>query len=258
MSDSFTFQIVGALVMICGITLFLVDKREGGNAVKVLGAEVQLSTPSLLVFIVGAALFIFPFTAAFRRQDLQPSPTENATEAQVINSSNEPAAEGISDASAPVRMPEGHGAPRGSATTASKGLPTYQAPPPDSNPTKAAPQPSRSLEVATPIASQKPNAARLARPRDQELWAQLIQSNYPANAARHEQEGRVGVRVDIGLDGKVSACVVSSSSGSADLDAAACEGMKRFARFEPALDKNGDPIASSYGTSIVYRLTESE
>lgn len=96
--------------------------------------------------------------------------------------------------------------------------------------------------------------ARGASPKGQGSWAARIQSNYPTRAAREEREGRVGVRVTIGPDGKVSACSVSSSSGSPDLDEAACDGMTRYARFNPALDDGGNPTSGSYSTAIVYKL----
>ncbi len=64
----------------------------------------------------------------------------------------------------------------------------------------------------------------------------------------------MGVSATIGPDGRVSACSVSASSGSPVLDAAACEGMRRYARFKPALNAAGEPTTDSYSTRIVYRL----
>jgi periplasmic protein TonB len=98
------------------------------------------------------------------------------------------------------------------------------------------------------------NKSRGVSPKGQSGWARRIQDNYPARALRDEREGRVGVRVTIGPDGRVSACSVSSSSGSPDLDAAACEGMQRHARYEPALDAAGNPITASTSTTIVYQI----
>jgi protein TonB len=60
--------------------------------------------------------------------------------------------------------------------------------------------------------------------------------------------------VTINADGRVSACSVTSSSGSSILDRAACNGMQRYARFEPALNAAGNPISASWSTRIVYRL----
>jgi periplasmic protein TonB len=92
------------------------------------------------------------------------------------------------------------------------------------------------------------------RPKGQGAWAARIQENYPSAALRKEIEGTVGVRVTVGPDGRVSACSVTGSSGSGDLDSAACEGMQRYARFDPALDKDGNPTSGSFSTRIVYRI----
>ena len=101
-----------------------------------------------------------------------------------------------------------------------------------------------------PVASK----ARGAKPKGQGSWAARIQDNYPSAALRKEIEGTVGVRVTVGPDGRVSACSVSSGSGSGDLDSAACDGMTRYARFEPALDAGGSPTTGSFSTRIVYKI----
>ena len=117
-------------------------------------------------------------------------------------------------------------------------------PPPAPVFTTAAPAPP------PPVASK----ARIARPKGQGSWAARIQDNYPSAALRKEIEGTVGVRVTIGSDGRVSGCTVSGSSGSGDLDSAACDGMTRYARFEPALDAGGNPTTGSFSTRIVYKI----
>lgn len=131
------------------------------------------------------------------------------------------------------------------------------APPPVQTVVSAPPAPP--VVIAAPAAPPAPpppgpSKARSASPKGQAGWAARIQANYPTRAAREEREGRVGVRVSIGPDGKVSACSVSSSSGSPDLDAAACDGMTRYARFNPALADDGSPTTGSYSTAIVYKL----
>ncbi|KMS55381.1 energy transducer TonB [Novosphingobium barchaimii LL02] len=147
--------------------------------------------------------------------------------------------------------------------------PPIVAPPPPINIAPAPPQvvtvqtpppaPPPMIQTAPPIQAAPPpppgpSKARGVRPKGQAGWAGRIQSNYPTRAAREEREGRVGVRVQIGADGRVSACSVSSSSGSPDLDEAACDGMTRYARFDPALDDGGNPVSSNYSTAIVYKL----
>jgi protein TonB len=99
-----------------------------------------------------------------------------------------------------------------------------------------------------------PSRARGATPDGLSRWSARIQEQYPARAVRDEIEGRVGVRVSVGPNGRVADCSVTSSSGSSILDDAACSGMRSYARFNPALDAAGNPTTGSYTTTIVYQL----
>jgi protein TonB len=128
---------------------------------------------------------------------------------------------------------------------------TTAPPPPPVVIPRAAPPPPPPPPAAPP----PPSQARGATPDGQGRWAARIQENYPARAIRDEVEGRVGVRVTIGTNGRVTACTVTGPSGSADLDRAACEGMERYARYNPALDAAGNPIQGSASTTIVYQLS---
>jgi len=121
---------------------------------------------------------------------------------------------------------------------------TVQAPPP-------APPP---IVLAPPPAAPPPSQARGATPKNQGQWAARIQDNYPGDALRAEKQGRVGVHVTIGPDGRVTSCSVTSSSGTPSLDSAACDGMQRYARYTPALDDAGNPTSGQANTAIVYRL----
>ncbi|GGY99873.1 TonB family protein [Novosphingobium colocasiae] len=129
------------------------------------------------------------------------------------------------------------------------------APPVVQTVTEAPPPPPVLIPTAAPPPPPPaPSKAKGASPKGQAGWASRIQENYPTRAARDNIEGRVGVRVTIGPDGRVSGCSVSSSSGNSDLDSAACDGMTRYARFNPALDDAGSPTSGSYSTAIVYKL----
>jgi periplasmic protein TonB len=99
-----------------------------------------------------------------------------------------------------------------------------------------------------------PSKARGATPDGLARWSARIQENYPPRAVRDEIEGRVGVRVTVGPNGRVADCSVTSPSGSSVLDDAACSGMRSYARFNPALDAAGNPTSGSYTTTIVYDL----
>lgn len=123
--------------------------------------------------------------------------------------------------------------------------------PPPSPPALRIPPPA---PAGPPPAPPAPSKARGARTKNERSWAARIQENYPARALREEIEGTVGVRVTVTPDGRASGCSVTSSSGSDILDSAACAGMERYARFEPALDAAGNPTTGSYSTRITYRL----
>ncbi|WP_425429618.1 energy transducer TonB [Erythrobacter tepidarius] len=123
--------------------------------------------------------------------------------------------------------------------------------PPPSPPALRIPPPA---PAGPPPAPPPPSMARPARTKNERSWAARIQENYPARALREEIEGTVGVRVTVTPDGRATGCTVTSSSGSDILDSAACQGMERYARFEPALDDAGNPTNGSYSTRITYRL----
>ncbi len=127
---------------------------------------------------------------------------------------------------------------------------TVQTPPPP-QPVSVRPTTVAPPGPPTPPA---PSKARGARTKNERSWAARIQENYPPRALREEVEGTVGVRVTVTADGRATGCSVTASSGSDILDAAACAGMERYARFDPALDDAGNPTTGSYTTRITYRL----
>jgi protein TonB len=101
-----------------------------------------------------------------------------------------------------------------------------------------------------------PPAASPPAPRPPTGWpfSLLSDDDYPAAALRAEEEGRVGYRLAIGPDGRVSACTIVQSSGSAALDAATCRIMRARARFAPARDPAGNPVADSRAGRIAWVL----
>jgi protein TonB len=123
--------------------------------------------------------------------------------------------------------------------------------PPPAPPARVIPPPA---PAGPPPAPPAPSQARGARTKNERSWAARIQENYPARALREEIEGTVGVRVSVTPDGRATGCSVTASSGSDILDAAACAGMERYARFDPALDNDGNPTTGSYSTRVTYKL----
>ncbi|MGJ3649973.1 energy transducer TonB [Sphingomonas sp. GlSt437] len=96
---------------------------------------------------------------------------------------------------------------------------------------------------APPPAPPAPHLAKGAQAKGSyQDW--FSQDYYPPAAKKASIEGRVGVLLSIGADGRVSGCRVVSSSGNQDLDDTTCRLAQRFGRFRPAQDDAGNPIAS--------------
>ncbi|URD62093.1 TonB family protein [Sphingomonas sp. KRR8] len=78
--------------------------------------------------------------------------------------------------------------------------------------------------------------------------------DYPQDAIRNEQQGTTSVHLTIGTDGRVSGCDVTGSSGSSSLDQATCRIIRSRARYTPAKDQNGAPIAGTDNARIRWVL----
>lgn len=86
-------------------------------------------------------------------------------------------------------------------------------------------------------------------------WA--TSSDYPAASLRAGVEGTVGFRVATGENGVVTACEITRSSGSAELDEQTCNLVRMRARFKPAKDGMGRSVAGSYSNSIRWVVPKS-
>ena len=96
---------------------------------------------------------------------------------------------------------------------------------------------------------------RIAKPRNSPLgWATT--EDYPGSDLRQGNQGLVRFSLTVGADGKVSACVVTASSGFPGLDAATCDKVSRRARFEPATDGAGAKITGAYAGSVRWVIPE--
>ena len=80
--------------------------------------------------------------------------------------------------------------------------------------------------------------------------------DYPAEARRRNEQGRVQIRLKIDPLGVVRGCSIISSSGSVALDDATCTLAKRRARFVPARDADGRPVWGSWTSAIRWQLTD--
>jgi protein TonB len=101
-----------------------------------------------------------------------------------------------------------------------------------------------------------PPAPKMASPAQERgnsaSW--VTNDDYPSRALREEKEGVTGVSWDITTDGRVANCRVTSSSGSDDLDQAACASITRRGRYKPAVDDAGKPIASTGSRRVRWQI----
>jgi hypothetical protein len=58
----------GALVAVAGLALLYFRKEQGENRIKLFGQEFQISTPALVVFLVGCGIFILPSVIQMQNQ----------------------------------------------------------------------------------------------------------------------------------------------------------------------------------------------
>jgi periplasmic protein TonB len=97
-------------------------------------------------------------------------------------------------------------------------------------------------------------AASPAQPRDMNSWMGRIQNDYPSAALRAEASGTVSFLATVSPNGRALRCQVTGSSGHAALDEAACRGMTRYARFNPAIGEEGNPIEGEWSGTLRYVL----
>jgi protein TonB len=76
--------------------------------------------------------------------------------------------------------------------------------------------------------------------------------DYPESPTRRTDEGRIILSFSITVDGRLTECRVTKSSGSARLDEVPCPLLERRARFSQARDKNGNAIATTGRMSVDF------
>lgn len=79
-----------------------------------------------------------------------------------------------------------------------------------------------------------------------------VQPEYPADAARSQEEGTVLVRVEVDANGTPTDVSVAKRSGSRELDRAALDAVRKW-RFQPAI-KDGRAVASVAEVPVDFSL----
>ena len=119
--------------------------------------------------------------------------------------------------------------------------------------TPVAPPPQITVAPPRPPAPPPPRVVEPARARAN-LASYVSNDDYPDAAIRNEESGTTGFRLDVGPDGRVSNCTVTSSSGSSSLDSTTCRLMRSRARFTPATNSSGAKVSDSVSGRIRWVL----
>ncbi|WP_169053498.1 energy transducer TonB [Alteraurantiacibacter aquimixticola] len=97
---------------------------------------------------------------------------------------------------------------------------------------------------------------RQVEPKDYDGWVHtIVNTGFPRSMIRRGENAIVRVRLIVGTDGRAVSCHIPIAIGHPDFEEAACRTLMDHAKFDPALDANGDPIESYWVTSIAYRTS---
>ena len=97
---------------------------------------------------------------------------------------------------------------------------------------------------------------RLTAPKPKNLSqiALRIQKYYPSKAEQWGIQADLSIRVMVDSEGRATECKITNITLAEDFDDRPCTEFMRVAEFEPARDSHGNPMASYYVSSILYRM----
>jgi len=98
--------------------------------------------------------------------------------------------------------------------------------------------------AAQPAPAQSPVPISNARP----MSGHISDQDYPVRLARRRVHGTTAVKFLVNERGRIAACEVTASSGSAELDAIVCRLLQRRFRFEPARLAGGKRVSQWLGS----------
>ncbi|MEL6876308.1 MAG: energy transducer TonB [Pseudomonadota bacterium] len=84
----------------------------------------------------------------------------------------------------------------------------------------------------------------------------LLASDYPSHSLRLGHQGATTFQIEVLADGKIGDCSILKSSGHKELDQASCRAMTANAKFHPAVDKDGNPVAAPYVSTTTWSIPD--
>ena len=80
--------------------------------------------------------------------------------------------------------------------------------------------------------------------------------DYPRRALQQEREGITRFRVSVGVNGRVTNCQITGSSGHSDLDETTCKLITRRGRFRPATNGDGNEVAGTWRSAVRWEIPQ--
>ena len=82
----------------------------------------------------------------------------------------------------------------------------------------------------------------------------ITADEYPGRSLQREEEGTASYAVEVGTNGRVTECRITSGTGHRLLDEATCDWVKRRARFDAAIDTTGAKVAGTYRGQVTWQI----
>lgn len=102
------------------------------------------------------------------------------------------------------------------------------------------------------VAAHKTLTRPVAPKGNPQFW--VTSDDYPNSQLISGTQGLIQFRLSIDEEGRVSDCHIQQSTRPAEFDRTVCRIMTTRARFEPALDAAGKPIASYWRSSFSFQM----
>lgn len=100
-----------------------------------------------------------------------------------------------------------------------------------------------------------PNISQAPAPKNNPgTW--LGPDDYPAAMLQREMEGRVHFRLTVDSQGSPTSCHITRSTRPQVFDDAVCLALLKRARFKPALDAQGKPVAAYWSSSVRWEIPD--
>jgi hypothetical protein len=78
--------------------------------------------------------------------------------------------------------------------------------------------------------------------------------NYPPRMLQQSMPGVVNIRLSIDEQGGITGCHIQMPISDPAFEKSSCADLRHSLAFEPALDKDGKPIASYWITSVIFKI----